>query len=863
MIEITANTRRAIVTNKELLTAGSAGIQVQFTLSEDWAGLAKVAVFRQGDDGEKVDCVLDSGMTCVVPSEVLTIDDEVVFCGIYGSNGQGTIIIPTIWASLGVVRPGTEPNTPATAAPTPEIWAQILNVAQDAEATADEAMSLVEAGLSDLSALEATVEAAEASRVLAEQGRVSAESQRVTAENNRVSAENARVAEENERNTAELARANAEQNRTTAENARVGAEASRVSAEQSRVAAEQYREEKYAEYVETVSEYAEAASGSATLAANYAREANTKATAAGTFASQANESALAANIRANRAAASATEAAQSASTATGAATTATTQAEIASTKAAEAASSATDAAGSAAAAITAQAAAETAQAAAETAQAAAEDAADSVSASAAQIDQNTSDISDLTSDVADLSRQLSEVTINKTPQNYFPFEGQPWNTSDVVATYNGDDISMTFTETSNPIVCFTIPGLISGQTYKISFAVTQGFVNETANLTLIRKYNATNPHDGAAFASLYYTNHVASGTFTVPNSDNAVTLELNLRYNSKLVTLSDMMVTLSGDAAKTVVRANAMNENDIKASFVYSTNTGDCTILKILGDESDKAVMIDCMDTTTVARTSIKSALDKNIIEHIDYFILSHYHSDHFGNIQWLIDNGYLDANTIFILPQDVDGESEGLNRDDNPDKAVIQNCANVLNIINNLGAVIVRPTENDVITINDCKFVFWNCDHTAYYERAFVDYNECSLCCTMIYGATVVQFTGDIGPVACAKYYDKLYKCNIFKANHHACGYAVVPRFMSAVYPQVVVSMTGRNVIYSTDPAIQAVFATLTNGLQAWCEREFVPNYVTGVIGSNIYITITKDAFKFDSASRRCVRSDESIPVT
>ena len=142
MIQITADTRRAVVTNKELLTKGSAGIQVQFTLSEDWAGLAKVAVFRQGDEGESVDCVLDSSLTCVVPPEILTTDDEVVFCGVYGSNGQGTIIIPTIWASLGVVRPGTEPNTPATAEPTPEIWAQILNVAQSAEGTANDAYTM-------------------------------------------------------------------------------------------------------------------------------------------------------------------------------------------------------------------------------------------------------------------------------------------------------------------------------------------------------------------------------------------------------------------------------------------------------------------------------------------------------------------------------------------------------------------------------------------------------------------------------------------------------------------------------------------------------------------------------------------------
>ena len=136
MIQISVDTRRAVVTNKETLTVGSAGIQVQFTLSEDWNALSKLAVFRVGDDGTKVDVVLGESLTCVVPSEVLTQEDEALFIGIYGANGQGTVIIPTIWASAGVVKPGTVPNTPADAQPTPEIWAQILGVAQDAEQTA-------------------------------------------------------------------------------------------------------------------------------------------------------------------------------------------------------------------------------------------------------------------------------------------------------------------------------------------------------------------------------------------------------------------------------------------------------------------------------------------------------------------------------------------------------------------------------------------------------------------------------------------------------------------------------------------------------------------------------------------------------
>ena len=206
MIQISVDTRRAVVTNKETLTVGSAGIQVQFTLSEDWNALSKLAVFRVGDDGTKVDVVLGESLTCVVPSEVLTQEDEALFIGIYGANGQGTVIIPTIWASAGVVKPGTVPNTPADAQPTPEIWAQIFEVAQDAEQTAGDAMSMVEAGLASLTELEEGVEDAEEVRAANELTRISNEEDRGIAETSRATAETGRANSETSRAAAEAGR---------------------------------------------------------------------------------------------------------------------------------------------------------------------------------------------------------------------------------------------------------------------------------------------------------------------------------------------------------------------------------------------------------------------------------------------------------------------------------------------------------------------------------------------------------------------------------------------------------------------------------------------------------------------------------
>ena len=145
MIQITVEGRRASVSNKELLTSGSAGIEAQFTLDEAWElAPARTAVFRVGDDGNKYDVPLDNSLTCVVPPECLTVPEEVLFIGIYGGNGAGTIIIPTIWVSAGVIRPGTEPNTPRDYQPTPSALEQIQIIANRAEVTASDALTLVE-----------------------------------------------------------------------------------------------------------------------------------------------------------------------------------------------------------------------------------------------------------------------------------------------------------------------------------------------------------------------------------------------------------------------------------------------------------------------------------------------------------------------------------------------------------------------------------------------------------------------------------------------------------------------------------------------------------------------------------------------
>jgi hypothetical protein len=123
MICLKATKNQLVAENRELLTAGSVGVnEVSFSFSDDWDGLTRTAVFKAGD--VVIQVVLDDDNACNVPWEVLATAHVALYVGVYGSSGA-LMVLPTVWAALGVVRPGTELGEDAKE-PTPDVYQQIL-----------------------------------------------------------------------------------------------------------------------------------------------------------------------------------------------------------------------------------------------------------------------------------------------------------------------------------------------------------------------------------------------------------------------------------------------------------------------------------------------------------------------------------------------------------------------------------------------------------------------------------------------------------------------------------------------------------------------------------------------------------------
>jgi hypothetical protein len=145
MIIYNAASRRAACLSDDAITTGSVGMEVRFACSEEWEGLARVAVFR--GSGKSVDVLL-SGDSCTVPPEVLAAPGGNLRIGLYGTDGSGHLVIPTVWADAGRILTGAAPSG---VEPTPEeqtLLDQLIEELNDAQDALEEAAShIIESGI--------------------------------------------------------------------------------------------------------------------------------------------------------------------------------------------------------------------------------------------------------------------------------------------------------------------------------------------------------------------------------------------------------------------------------------------------------------------------------------------------------------------------------------------------------------------------------------------------------------------------------------------------------------------------------------------------------------------------------------------
>ena len=120
-IEVTGNIAR-VIEKPSRITSGTVGLPIEFTFDSQWDTLRKIAVFRAGKTIRSVE--LPTVKT--VPWEVLAIPCAWLSVGVYGTNVDGSIVIPTIWANVSAIQVGVNPDGDPTTDPTLPIWQTMM-----------------------------------------------------------------------------------------------------------------------------------------------------------------------------------------------------------------------------------------------------------------------------------------------------------------------------------------------------------------------------------------------------------------------------------------------------------------------------------------------------------------------------------------------------------------------------------------------------------------------------------------------------------------------------------------------------------------------------------------------------------------
>ena len=182
--------------------------------------------------------------------------------------------------------------------------------------------------------------------------------------------------------------------------------------------------------------------------------------------------------------------------------------------------------------------------------------------------------------------------------------------------------------------------------------------------------------------------------------------------------------------------------------------SGDCTVFIT---KNNKVVMIDT--GASHSWIEIHAKLEELGITFIDYFILSHYHADHYENLTPLIAGNYITAETVSYLPRYAGTTVSGVG-----DEQWVRDTLAFTTII---------AISSDVpLIVDDMRFDFFNCDKSDYdyYNSIGTTYNNYSVCCYVTYKGSVILMAADLMTDGMTHVLNEgyIHKCDILKFPHH-----------------------------------------------------------------------------------------------
>lgn len=244
-------------------------------------------------------------------------------------------------------------------------------------------------------------------------------------------------------------------------------------------------------------------------------------------------------------------------------------------------------------------------------------------------------------------------------------------------------------------------------------------------------------------------------------------------------------VKLNGYNVKDLYSRNAVDNLNDELLIIYPLynddsihdTMGDCTIIK----SKNKAVMIDTY-LTQGNWNSIKRVCQDYSITTFDYVIISHYHRDHFNNLQNLLAD-FDCTNTTFYIPRNVINAYIDVSTEYNEVITLLQNYNYIIiddDVLSfdNVEIKLLNGTANDYTYLASLSANNYN-DYCIVCELSFKDYKMLSLSDCYDKGQQLLLHNGKL-----SGNYD------IVKDSHHAwCD--TIPQFPVKLNPKYVVETT------------------------------------------------------------------------
>lgn len=296
--------------------------------------------------------------------------------------------------------------------------------------------------------------------------------------------------------------------------------------------------------------------------------------------------------------------------------------------------------------------------------------------------------------------------------------------------------------------------------------------------------------------------------------------------------------------------ADVRNELEDKVNFIFPKFIpdgwlGDANLIKY----KDINILIDTDGSFNW--NNLVTYLSDNNVSHLDYLIISHYDSDHIGNVENLITNNYIDSDTTVYLPIVPSQFASALSTE-----------TTIKNLLLSNNITYITPPEKHQILIGDSLKVTFGNLNKAYMEENYTQYNATSMVCLIEHKNIKAFYSGD----AFQQTFKYLYDINfitstidLYKQAHHGIdtrnNFLLLDEIMS---PRYTIQSSGindfvKNNFFCEETAflinqgtqyyptyIQTDYINfLSNGYSLDCLKGITSSFSGQTIGMDLYVDI------------------------